>query len=123
MDVFVAAQSIHSNPEIWGADVAEFKPSRWLDSTGQLIIPEKGTYLPWSSGPRICPGMKMAQVEFVATFATLFRHANCETIQIGQETPEEARSRLLNLMAGSISKLTLQVKDSRQVQLRWIPNV
>lgn len=28
-------------------------------------------FAPWSSGPRICPGMKFAQVEFVGVLSTV----------------------------------------------------
>jgi cytochrome P450 len=120
MMVYVCATSMHYEPEIWGADVSQFKPSRWFDDNGNLITPPKGTFIPWSGGPRICPGMKMAQVEFVATFATLFRSARCEPLLVGEETNKEARKRLENIMADSMQKLTLQVKDPKAVKLKWI---
>ncbi len=40
-----------------------------------LVHPQPGTFLAWSSGPRICLGMKFSQVEFVAVISTVFaRH-------------------------------------------------
>ncbi|CAG7925156.1 unnamed protein product [Penicillium olsonii] len=110
MEAYVSHQCIHRDPSIWGNDVLEFKPSRWIDSAGQIITPSKGTFLPWSSGPRICPGVKMAQVEFVATFATLFRSARCEPLPVGVQDLKAARQNLHDAMADSISKLTLQGK-------------
>lgn len=112
MNVFVSQQSIHRDPNIWGSDVDEFRPTRWLDGAGQVVTPAKGTFIPWSAGPRICPGMKMSEVEFVGAMATLFRHARCEPMQEGK---------LLQQMDDSISKLTLQVRELREVQLRWVP--
>lgn len=64
--------------------------------------------------------MKMAQVEFVAMIATLFRSARCEPLREGQEDMEDLRQNLRDVMESSISKLTLQVKDARQVKLRWV---
>lgn len=123
MDVYVSHQCIHADTSIWGPDASEFKPSRWIDSSGQLITPTKGTFLPWSGGPRICPGMKMSQVEFVATLATLFRSARCEPLPTDrQEKPEELRKKLHGLMKNSICKLTLQVREPKEVKLRWIPD-
>lgn len=120
MDVYVEQSIIHLDPSIWGEDVMEFKPSRWIDDAGQFITPAKGTYLPWSGGPRICPGMKMAQVEFVAAFVTLFRSAQCEPLPtMGLEKPEDPKARLQDIMAKSIAKLTLTVRDAKEVQLRW----
>lgn len=122
MDVLVSAQSIHFDPTIWGADVSDFRPSRWLDDdSGQLITPAKGTFIPWSGGPRVCPGMKMSQVEFVATMATLFRSAECKPLQIGSETATQLRGEFLKLMDASIAKLTLQLAEPKRVQLQWLP--
>jgi cytochrome P450 len=120
MTVYVSSQSIHSDPEIWGSDVLEFKPSRWINASGDLITPSKGTFLPWSAGPRMCPGMKMAQVEFVAAFATMFRSSKCHPLRCVQETEEELRKRLEYLMADSIPRLTLQIRDPKEVKLKWI---
>lgn len=119
MYVYVSAQSMHYDPDIWGPDVAQFKPSRWIDDSGNLITMPKGTFLPWSGGPRICPGMKMAQVEFVATFATLFRSARCEPLRDNGETDKEVRKRFEDLMADSVPKLTLQVRDLKAAKLMW----
>lgn len=99
----------------------EFKPSRWIDSAGHIITPAKGTFIPWSSGPRICPGVKMAQVEFVATLATLFRSAKCEPLSTELEGVEASRKNICDAMADSIVKLTLQVREPKRVRLQWIP--
>ncbi|KUL90560.1 hypothetical protein ZTR_00393 [Talaromyces verruculosus] len=121
MDVLVCFQIIHYDTTIWGADAAEFNPKRWFDKNNQLIKPPKDTFLPWSGGPRVCPGMKISQVEFVAIMATLFRHAKCEALPLTiNEKPEEGRKRLVDIMEDSISKLTLQVRDGKEVKLRWV---
>jgi cytochrome P450 len=121
MMVYVSAQSIHLDRTIWGPDVLSFNPARWLDAaTGELATPAKGTFLPWSGGPRVCPGMKFSQVEFVAVFATMFRSARCEALRGEGETGEQARARLEGVMADSVSKLTLQVRYPSQVRFAWV---
>lgn len=59
---YINGTALHCDPGTWGVDVLGFNPTRWLDPTGkhELITPQKGTFLPWSAGPRVCPGMKMA---------------------------------------------------------------
>jgi cytochrome P450 len=122
MEIYVSQLSIHLDTKIWGTDATEFKPSRWIDAdSGQIITPPKGSFIPWSGGPRICPGLKMSQVEFVATMATLFRSAHCEALPTaGIEDPEALRQRLLQLMGDTVSKLTLQMRNPGGVQLRWV---
>lgn len=119
MNVYIASQSMHMDESIWGPDVDDFNPARWVDSvTGQILSPVKGSFLPWSGGPRVCPGMKMSQVEFVATIATLFSTKRCEPVNSGN-TPAERQKILIDLMDDSAPKLTLQVRDPKQVVLRW----
>jgi cytochrome P450 len=120
MMVYVSAQSMHVDRDNWGSDALAFNPARWLDGSGSLIVPAKGTFLPWSGGPRVCPGMKFSQVEFVAVFATMFRSARCEALRLEGETEERARARLEAIMADSVSKLTLQVRDPTEVTLKWV---
>ncbi|KAJ5115056.1 hypothetical protein NUU61_000815 [Penicillium alfredii] len=118
MHIHVEHLNVHYDPAIWGSDAEEFKPSRWIDSSGQLITLRQKA--------RTCPGllghdMKMSQVEFVATIATLFQRARCEPLPIaGIEDPDELQQMLRQKLNESIIKMTLQVKDPQEVALRWI---
>jgi len=98
-------------------DEYAFRPSRWVNPPGSqsaLFQPPRGTYVPWSGGPRICPGQKMAQVEFTAIFLTLFRRHRIEVVPLTvdgkEETAAQVNARLDALMKDSISVLTLQMK-------------
>lgn len=62
----------------------------------------------------------MAQVEFVATFSTLFRAARCVALRDEGVTAEEESKRLKELMADSMLRLTLQMQNSQEVRLKWI---
>ncbi|KAJ5102060.1 hypothetical protein NUU61_004282 [Penicillium alfredii] len=55
MDLFVGVTIIHKDPRYWGPDPEVFRPSRWIDATGQIITPATGTFRPWSGGPRVLP--------------------------------------------------------------------
>ncbi|OQE23795.1 hypothetical protein PENSTE_c008G09423 [Penicillium steckii] len=90
VDIYVEQSIIHLDPEIWGSDVNEFCPSRWLDDSGNLIIMAKGHFLPWSGGPRVCPGLRFSQVEFVATFLVLFQNSRCAPLALPGESYEDA---------------------------------
>ncbi|RDW72334.1 uncharacterized protein DSM5745_07506 [Aspergillus mulundensis] len=119
MDIFISMQIIHADRDLWGPDCADFKPSRWIDGTGQLVTPPKGTFMPWSGGPRVCPGMKMAQVEFVAALAVLFRSVRCDPVPLGGEDLDAARRRLRGLMRDPVAQVSLQIRDPNAVVLRW----
>ena len=125
IDVFVNLSCLHTDPKVWGPDALVFRPSRWIvsgaDDTEQLLEPAKGTFTPWSIGPKYCPGMKVSQVEFVSVFATLFGRARVEAAPHGgMKSQEEARERLEAVMADSQTLIALQMNRPRKVVLRWV---
>lgn len=98
-------------------DEYHFRPTRWVNPAGSqatFFQPPKGAFLPWSAGPRVCPGQKMAQVEFTSIFLTLFRRHRIEAVPLAIDGREESRAeldgRLDELMKDSISILTLQMQ-------------
>jgi cytochrome P450 len=101
-----------------------FRPSRWINPSTEnspIFKPPKGTYIPWSAGPRVCPGQKMAQVEFTAIFLQLFHKHRIEAVPLkaasgSLETKAELESRLDARMRDSISILTLQMNDVYDVK-------
>lgn len=119
-----------------------FRPSRWINTAdGSIFKPPPGTYLPWSAGPRVCPGMRMAQVEFVGVLTALFSRHRLEavrgtkTVKGGDqvvelpESDDALRKRLDGVIDGSQPKLTLEMDlfnvevdapGGRGLGLRWI---
>lgn len=116
--IFISGASMHVDSKIWGSDALSFRPTRWLSNESN-VEPVKGTFLPWSSGPRACPGIKMSQVEFVAVISTIFRSWRVEPITKAGETIALARERLKSVIADSQPMITLQMKNPREVQLKW----
>lgn len=132
----VNTMALHTSRTTWGDDALEFRPSRWLrtsnddDENGShssppgLVTPPRGVFLPWSGGPRACPGQKMSQVEFVAVVATLLRRAVIEAVpRGGGESPAQARRHLLRRTQDSQPVLTLQMNRPQDVRLRWVPRL
>ena len=87
-----------SDPAFFAADKEvkdeyAFRPSRWLKSLGPstsgsgaaLFHPPKGMFVPWALGPRVCPGQKMAQIEFTAVMLTLLRRHRVEAVPLKDE--------------------------------------
>lgn len=59
---YVAVSRVHILDKFYGPDPLVFRPSRWFSKdaeTGKqrLQEPSKQAFLPWSQGPRYCPGM------------------------------------------------------------------
>ena len=123
---------LHLDPDVWRnlnlgenekeseTDETEFRPTRWIcdpsAESPQLFKPPKGTYIPWSAGPRVCPGQKMAQVEFTAIFFKFFQAHRIEAVPLkttsGElETRSQVERRLDARMRDSTVLLTLQVND------------
>jgi cytochrome P450 len=71
--VILNCSALHTLPSYWGADSLVWRPGRWLDGKEEIIQPPPGRSNPWTVGPRVCPGKKFSQVEFVAVIARLFQ--------------------------------------------------
>ncbi|KAH7119108.1 cytochrome P450 [Dendryphion nanum] len=86
----MVVHAAHMNPRIF-PDPTTFRPSRWLKPAGKLgseeMVPPPPGYYPWSGGPRVCPGQKFAQVEFVAVIARVIRSVRVKGC-IKDVTPE-----------------------------------
>lgn len=124
--MYVNSVCLHLDPDVWrnlnladgekpsDNDECRFRPSRWVAPAGSappFIQLPKGAYLPWSGGPRVCPGQKMAQVEFAAIFLTMLRRHRIDAVAAPGESREEVDAKLSKRMSDSISILTTQMKD------------
>lgn len=159
--VYINNVVLHTDPAVWRnlnmspleraatrdnedgmrGDEHAFRPARWINPAGSptpLFQPPKGTYLPWSAGPRVCPGQKMAQVEFVGVLATLFARHRMEVARRDvpvkgaadttmPESDDALRKRLDELMRNSTPKLTLEMDvynvkngEDRGLGMRWV---
>lgn len=120
--------ALHLDPEVWPninrcsdpswvaddhqvlPDESTFRPSRWINpdrAPRWLYQPPKGYFLPWSHGPRVCPGQKMAQVEFVAVILKLLQHHRIDAVPLAGEQRGDVERRLSKVMGGCIPKMTL----------------
>lgn len=119
-DVFVSMAQAHLSPEQYGPDPLVFRPSRWFAEDGETLIdPATKNFMAWSRGPRICPGMKMAQVEFTTIFATILRACKVEPALLPNESPAAARNRIIEVTKDSQPLVTLQMNRPKDLKLKW----
>ncbi|KAF3314264.1 hypothetical protein TWF173_004870 [Orbilia oligospora] len=100
------ALALQRNPKYWPStgpskvtgednDLADFVPERWFTKdnvngeeagmhvsaskeTGRVLHPLKGSYIPFSDGPRSCLGKRFAQVEIMILLALIFKNYSVE---------------------------------------------
>lgn len=51
-------RAMHRRKDLYGEDAGIFRPERWLDTEEQRGLRMGWDYLPFSGGPRVCPGRK-----------------------------------------------------------------
>ncbi|KIW20203.1 hypothetical protein PV08_00778 [Exophiala spinifera] len=118
MYVITNVYGVHCDPRWWGPDSLEWKPQRWITTdpdTGKEILaqpPPGAVYFPWASGPRICPGKKFSQVEFVAVIAVLLRSYRIKPLIIEgkMKTEKDARAALIEVMEDSRTRVTVNMR-------------
>lgn len=128
-EIYINSTAIQVDERVWGPDARSFSAQRWLEPgvhpLGPPILKKmpRGTFLPWSGGPRTCPGMKMAQVEFVGTMFEIFQRCRIEPALEQGESVEQARAKLSSLMKDSQPQISLQMKEPEKVRLRWVADL
>jgi len=119
--ISVNTAALHTSPQNWGPDPTTFRPSRFLSSSPEEepIVPLPGTYMAWSMGPRVCPGKKFAQVEFVAVISKLLQKHRIRPVVEAGETMDMACGRLKSVVMDSDLFLTLNMRHPEKARV-WI---
>jgi cytochrome P450 len=120
--------ALHTHPKYWGGDSLEWRPSRWIASNASdepfkyesVISPQRGSFIAWSEGVRVCPGKKFSQVEFVASKAGLFRDWRVEPVPEKGGGLTMARKRVTELVEKDTEQvLLLQMLHPEKALLVW----
>ncbi|KAL9065627.1 MAG: hypothetical protein Q9157_007413 [Trypethelium eluteriae] len=66
--VICSVYALQRRPEVFGEDADSFTPERW-----NHIKPKTWEYMPFSAGPRVCPGQKLARIQVAYVLFSLVR--------------------------------------------------
>jgi cytochrome P450 len=134
--VFINNAAVQMDRDIWSSDTLVWRPGRWVqtqsnnpidttqikpESADTPIVPVERAYIPWAAGPRVCPGKKFSQVEFVAAIAVLFHQYRVTPIVDVHkgETEASARERTMQVLADSDMALAMRMNHPERLRLRW----
>lgn len=68
---------LHHDKQVWGDDVAEFIPERWLGVSKNAFV-NRCEYLPFLGGPRNCPSAGFVVLQLKVMLAVLFFDSNVD---------------------------------------------
>ncbi|PWY91492.1 cytochrome P450 [Aspergillus sclerotioniger CBS 115572] len=131
--IHINSIALHTDPDTWGPDSLEWRPSRWISDDppeptshdGSVLVDESNhasmerKLFAWSDGGRVCPGKKFSQVEIVAVLIQLFRNHRVSIIAQPGQTLEQARMDAYARVQNSVQTLTLLIADPEAVHLWW----
>lgn len=113
----------HLSPR-WGPDAKTFNPKRFVSTspTGEesLVIPEGTVYGPWLTGPRVCPGKKFSQVEFVAVVAQILSQYRIEVQQQVGESGVSARLRAISVLDEKYFNISTHLRRPENAGIRLV---
>ncbi|CAL1284554.1 unnamed protein product [Larinioides sclopetarius] len=72
--------SLHNDPKYW-KDPDSFRPERFLDKNGCLIMTRLDSYAPFSLGRRICPGETVAMMEIFHYFTAVMQRFDIRPLE------------------------------------------
>ena len=76
--------------------------------------------MPWSHGPRVCPGKRFSQVEFAAVISVMVRDYRVTPARRGDESEVEARERLVRTVEDSYFNMSPKVRRPLDAGLSWV---
>ncbi|KAF5533288.1 cytochrome P450 3A7 [Fusarium mexicanum] len=120
--VGVNLAGLHTSSASWGENALQWLPSRWITADEKLAPMPTGAFLPWAAGPRVCPGKKFSQVEFVAVMACLLKDYTVEPDAEG-DLKEAASRALMEEAKQSSFNFLLKVKHPEKIKLRCVRRV
>ncbi|TLD14458.1 hypothetical protein PspLS_11222 [Pyricularia sp. CBS 133598] len=108
-------------PEVWGYDARKFRPSRWINSSGQLVAPSLvagSAFVAWGGGKRVCPGQRFSQAAFAASVVTLLMGGKrIRVVPREGEGEDLARRRVLEVLDDSFVGTTVHMRRPGDVEL------
>lgn len=122
--------------DIVGADTEDYGGFSGPDTSTQLFRPVRGSFVPFSDGPRSCLGRRIAQVEMLAALAVLFQRYSIELAvddwaddkevtamddEARRALYSKAQARLRATLRSATSVLTLKLHGTAAVPVRLVP--
>ncbi|PRQ39036.1 putative cytochrome P450, EF-Hand 1, calcium-binding protein [Rosa chinensis] len=63
IELVIPTLALHHDPQLWGQDVALFKPERFSEGVAKATNDNMASFLPFGMGPRTCVGFNFASNE------------------------------------------------------------
>jgi cytochrome P450 len=89
--IMVSIWAMHTSREIWGEDVAEFRPARFLPGSKEAAGRHPYAFMPFSLGPRVCIGQHLAMSEAKVVLGSLLRAFSVAAPPGAERRPETDR--------------------------------
>ncbi|CZR68485.1 related to pisatin demethylase cytochrome P450 [Phialocephala subalpina] len=77
-NICMSAPTVHYDKAIFGADVHEFRPERWLETTPDQLKTMDRAFLAFGYGARTCIGKNISIMEMGKFVPQIFRHFDIE---------------------------------------------
>lgn len=126
-DTLISAHfySLHLSPRYWGSDPHTFDPKRFIthspDSKKEVFaVPPDRMFIGWVFGPRVCPGKKFSQVEFVAIIAFILRRFRLEIVREDNESDKEARRRAISVLDEKYFNISTHLRRPQALKIRFV---
>ncbi|XP_043281943.1 cytochrome P450 6a2-like [Venturia canescens] len=97
--IILPLQAIQNDPEYW-EDPEVYKPERFNDDSEKNR--PKTTFMPFSEGPRICPGMRFATMQIKGAVVTILKDYVVEVSPKTKRPLQPKRGAIITVMEGGL---------------------
>lgn len=132
-----AAKSVEKvSKKIDDVDTEDYGGFSGPDTSAQMFRPVRGSFVPFSNGPRSCLGRRIGQVEMLATLAVVFQRYSIELAvddwasdkeveamndNARQDLYYKAKNRAEDILKTATTVLTLRLRGTASVPIRLVP--
>ncbi|KAK2756986.1 hypothetical protein FQN54_004954 [Arachnomyces sp. PD_36] len=113
----------HLSPR-WGPDATSFNPKRFISTSAagdeMFVLSEDALFASWMFGPRVCPGKKFSQVEFVGAVAQVLSEYRVEILRQDGESETAARSRLMGVLDEKFFNVSAHLRRPEDAGIRFV---
>ncbi|KAL0942419.1 cytochrome p450 3a21 [Colletotrichum truncatum] len=122
--------------DVNGGDTEDYGGYKGSDTSEKMFRPVRGSYVPFSDGPRSCLGRRIAQVEIIAALSVIFQRyslelavdewasdAEVEAMDQAERANlyKKAQDKCRQTLKAATAMLTLKLPQGTSVPLRIVP--
>jgi cytochrome P450 len=112
--LLLPSAELHNNSDIWGLDVGEFNPDRWLENRDKVPA---SAYRAFGGGSSLCPGRYLSMNEIMVVLVVMIMKYNLSPVE-GEWKALKTGSHITTSVLTPLEDIEVDISD-RDTSIEW----